>query len=246
MPFILAGVEMDNHDLLYNLLELSHPWRVLDIRDDLRDRQIDVWIGIEQPRKSWIFGRTPPAQQTTEHVWRHANLGAMRCVIHASLPLDTDTTDLRWCGETNAPFTRSMSLHVAALMSQGVPLQHICTLLDVSVEDLWKFRHRLNSGAASLSGPGQAAGSGKAGGDPGNLPEPDDPIWEALLEGSASIDIRILSLKLLLAKMRDQMQAIKDQEVRTLKAYELQRYFARNEKQLAYELAQLRKNRALH
>ena len=233
---------MDNHDLLYNLLELSQPWRVLDIRDDLRDRQVDVWIGVEQPRKSWIFGRAPSAPRTTEHVWRHANLGATRCVVHASLPTDADTSTLRWCGDKEAPFTRSMSLQVAALMSQGVPLQHICTLLDVSVEDLWKFRHRLNSGAAGLSGAGPADVSGKEVGNLDNVPEPDDPIWEALLDGSASIDIRILSLKLMLAKMREQMLAITDQEVRILKTFELQRYFARNRKQLGHELAQLRKS----
>jgi hypothetical protein len=72
------------------------------------------------------------------------------------------------------------------------------------------------------------------------VPEPDHPVWEKLLDGSTSIDIRVLGLRLLLAKMREQMQAITDREVRMLKSYELQRYFARNQRQLAYELAQLR------
>ncbi len=64
-------------------------------------------------------------------------------------------------------------------------------------------------------------------------------VGYALLDGSTNIDIRVLSLKLLLTKLREQMRVITDAEVRVLKAYELQRYFLRYEQMLGHELGQL-------
>ena len=56
-----------------------------------------------------------------------------------------------------------------------------------------------------------------------------------------AIDVRLLSLRLLLTKMREQMRLITDPEVRLLKCYELQRFFVRYEKTLGHELAQIEK-----
>lgn len=234
---------MTDIDLLYYVLELELPWQILQIRDDLRSRQIDVWVGTEPPKRSWIFGRKPPAKEASEYVWRHANLGTMRCVVHASLPIHANTANQPWCGKADMPFTRAMALQVATMISQGMSLQRVCALLDIPVEDLWKFRHRLDSGQVGLATDASAAAmQAKQPGSQSLVADPDDPVWEKLLDGSADIDIRILSLKLLLTKMREQMLAITDKEVRLLKRYELQRYFARNEKLLGHELAQLRRH----
>jgi hypothetical protein len=232
---------MTNTNLLGYLLELEQPWQILQIRNDLRSRQVDIWIGTEAPKRSWMFGRRPSVEQASECVWRHANLGTMRCVIHASLSGNEDTTDLPWCGKVDMPFTRAMALKVTTLISHGMSFQQVCTLLDIPVEDLWKFRHRLDSGQAGLSAdevPTVTMPAVQAGGQ-GRVADPDDAVWEKLLDGSTDIDIRLLSLKLLLTKLREQMQAITDKEVRMLKRYELQRYFVRHEKQLGHELAQL-------
>lgn len=230
---------MDNIDLFYYMLDLKAPWRIFDIRDDLRDGQLDVWVGIEPPRKSWIFGRTPPVQKTKDYVWRHVGLGTKRCFVHASLPADVGIEDISCFGEKGLPFSRALNLQVATLFSHGMTLQHICAVLDLPISDIWKFRHRLDSGQANLSSRSTEAGEQAVA--KSAVPEPDDPMWERLLEGALTLDIRILSLKLLMNKMREQMQAITDKEVRTLKSYELQRYFAKNERQLGHELAQLRK-----
>jgi hypothetical protein len=233
---------MNDFGLLCDILKLKAPWRVLEVRDDLRTNQLDLWIGVEPPRKSWIFGRAAPEQGGDEYVWRHANLGALRCVIHASLPDGTDTADLHWCGERDGPFTHALSQKVAALISAGVPLHHICSVLDLAVEELWKFRYAIDKGKSRISPEAlEAPTAGDAARDEA-VPLPDDPVWQALLEGNVRIDIRILGLKLFLAKLREQMPSIKDDEVRTLKCYELQRYFARNVGYLAHELAQLRRH----
>lgn len=124
-----------------------------------------------------------------------------------------------------------MARQIAAMLREGVKLQSVCAILDIAFADLWKFKHSLDSGRSGLAAPTPAVAS--------RVPEADDPIWEQLLNGSRDIDIRMLSLKLLLAKLWDQMRVISAPEVSQLKAYEIQRYFVRYEATLGHELAQL-------
>ncbi|HNB89487.1 MAG TPA: hypothetical protein PLP91_03795, partial [Plasticicumulans sp.] len=78
-----------------------------------------------------------------------------------------------------------------------------------------------------------------AGAAPG-LPEADDPVWGRLAGGDISIDIGVLSLKLLLTRVRSQYEAMPDDESRRLKARELHRFFVKNLRMLGAELQQLR------
>lgn len=72
------------------------------------------------------------------------------------------------------------------------------------------------------------------------LPEPSDPLWMALLDGRCELNVRALGLRLLLAKLRTQISAISDDDVRMIKLVELHRYFARHKAGLGHEIAQLR------
>ena len=72
------------------------------------------------------------------------------------------------------------------------------------------------------------------------MPDVTDPVWLRLLDGDLSLDIKVLSLKLMLTKLRSQLDLIHDEEVRLLKLKELHRYFVKNERVLNHELAQLR------
>lgn len=76
------------------------------------------------------------------------------------------------------------------------------------------------------------------------LPEPSDPLWMAVLEGRCELNVRALGLRLLLAKLRTQINVISDDDVRMLKLVELHRYFTRHQAALDHEIAQLRDWRA--
>jgi hypothetical protein len=67
-----------------------------------------------------------------------------------------------------------------------------------------------------------------------------DPVWLKLIEGQVDLDIRALSLKLLMTRLRSQLEVITDEEVRMLKLRELHRYFVKNARMLGHELSQLR------
>lgn len=228
---------MKSEDLLRSVLEVEAPWQIVKVRDDLGKRQVDVWIAQQTGRSGWFFGSKATVPQDREQVWRHINLGGSRCLIHAVPAVLPGGQAPLWCGDGDLPFTRAMSRQIASMLLEGVKFQSICSILDVTVADLWKFKHSLDSGKAGLSSappppPVAAAPSTR-------VPEADDPVWEKLLDGSTNIDIRVLSLKLLLTKLREQMRVITDAEVRVLKAYELQRYFLRYEQMLGHELGQL-------
>lgn len=220
---------MKSEDLLRQALAIEAPWQIVRVRDDLARRQVDVWVAPAAARGGWFFNARPQVDGRREQVWRHINLGHSRCLVHAEPPADSGELPA-WCGDDELPFSRAMTRQIADMLREGVKLQSVCALLDIAIGDLWKFKHSLDNGRIGLSA-GEAAAS--------RVPDAEDAVWQRLLDGSAQLDIRVLSLKLLLAKLREQMRVISDPEVRQLKAYELQRYFVRYEATLGHELAQL-------
>jgi hypothetical protein len=72
------------------------------------------------------------------------------------------------------------------------------------------------------------------------VPDVTDPVWMQLVNGEMKLDIRVLSLKLMLTRVRSQLEVISDDEVRLLKLRDLHRYFVKNERVLGHELAQLK------
>jgi len=230
---------MKAEDLLHKLLDIKAPWQIVNIREDLGKQQVDVWVAHQTGKSRWLFGvKTTSVHEDKEHAWRHINLGDTRCVIHAEA--SHESSALPWRGEVGQPFTHAMSRVIVAMMRDGIRLQSICAILDITVGDLWKFKHGMDSGKTGLTTVPTTASAEEAGTE-SRIPEPDSPVWPSLLDGSVNIDIRLLSLKLLLTRMRDQMRVIIDPEVRALKCYELQRFFARYEKTLGHELSQIEK-----
>ncbi|MBT9520063.1 MAG: hypothetical protein IV101_04140 [Dechloromonas sp.] len=228
---------MKLEELLHHTLAIHAPWRIVRVRNDLGKSQIDIWVSREAQRSGWFFATRSSPTPGSEQIWRHINIGNARCIVHAVIPSDVEDADLQWLGEASQPFTRAFARQIAGMFMQGVSFASVCALLDLPVADLWKFKHRLDTGKSGLSAQGSAADANSA-----QVPAPNDPIWEELLSGSLQLDIRILSLKLLLTKLREQFSVIGDSEVRNLKAHELQRYFTRHEKMLSHELAQLARN----
>lgn len=237
---------MKGADWLHHVMEIDHPWHIHDISFNPRQRRIDLWVSRMAERGGWFSRARPPAAQGPEQVWRHTNFGGCRCFVH--LTADDSRVPDSWSGDDKAPFTRALARQVAALLLEGIKIPTICALLDIPLEDLWKFKHHLDSGRTGLGTVNPLRAStpamrGVASADAATaVPDLQDPVWESLLEGSVDIDIRVLSLKLLLSKLREQMRVIKDADVRMLKTHEIYRYFSRHEHLLGHELKQLRRS----
>lgn len=241
----------DPQQVLRKLLQIEEPWTVTESLLDAARRRHDIWISLETPRGWFGLGRAKAPPSAPPVSWRHVNFGDWEVHVHVAAPPSADLSHQPWTGDADLPFSRALTRQVFAHLREGCSLQSICALLRLPIADLWRFRYALDSGrwsAAGMPPPGEApaAGAPSAGdapareqGDP-DVPDPADPVWIALLDGSLPIEIRALGLRLLLTRLRAQFELIADAEVRSLKLQECRRYFLKNKHLLAHELAQLR------
>lgn len=248
--------------LLNRLLEIEPPWTVRDCQWSTSGKRVELSIGVQLP-KTW-FGQARAPENESVRRWRHINIGAHQCYIRAYVPRGVSLGRQAWVANGDMGFSHAMTKQIFAMLSEGVEYGAICNLLEISFQDLWKFKFALDSGKAGIeqkavpatagpaSGvaraapvmPGAAGASatemaGHAGVPADGVPDVTDPVWQELAEGRVSLDIRMLSLKLLLTRVRTQMEVIHDREVRVSKLRELHRYFLKNERMLGHEIAQL-------
>jgi hypothetical protein len=249
--------------VLSRLLLVRPPWEVRDFRVDEHTRTCEVLIGLEPERRGW-FGRVRPNPWgETTHRWEHLPLSGMKLALVVALPNGVDVKRTVWMGDRGMPFTRPLAHLVFAYFKEGVSLQSVCRLLDLPLQDLWRYRLALDTGRAGAHGESAATASESgfaasrssqpaatsilpASGGPaegpdahGGVPQWDHPVWIRLINGELSLDIKMFSLKLMLSRVRSQLAVITDDEVRELKIRELHRYFVKNARMLGHELKQL-------
>jgi hypothetical protein len=221
-----------------HLLRLDEPWTVTRCETHRALRRQDLWVALEEPRGWFGLGRRPP-RPTESRSWRHLNFGDWQVHLHVTLPQGADLSRLAWAGERDQPFTRALSQQIFALLKAGCSFQAAGDLLEVPQADVWRFRYFLDHGRWSGAEPPPTQLAPAPGGED-DLPAANDPVWLAVLEGRLQLDVRALGLKLLLTRLRAQLDLIPDKEVRQLKVHEFHRYFSKNRHLLAFELDQIR------
>lgn len=252
--------------LLRQLLSISGAWEISDYQLEVRKQRCDVWIG-PLVERNW-FGRpkTPPTRGQ-QHTWQHLSFGNIRFVVHVSAPVGLDLGRLPWTGTVGMPFTHALAHQIFVMFNEGMTLPAICKLMHLSLNDVWKYRFAIDNGlvqsqtaaapaaparpvapvAAAAAAPVPAMPAAANGAmavdletDDGTVPDVTDPVWLRLASGDLKLDIKVLSLKLMLTKVRSQLEVISDDEVRMLKLRDLHRYFVKNERVLGHELSQLK------
>lgn len=251
--------------LLRQLLSITGAWEITDYQLDARKQRCDVWVGPKVER-GW-FGRPKKAApaRLQQHTWQHVALGPIRFFVHLAAPSGVELARVAWTGDAGMPFTHALAQQVFVMFNEGMPLPSICKLMGLTLNDVWRYRFAIDNGlvqsqpaaapapatpahatpahatpapvapaAPAPSAPAPAAEADSA------VPDVTDPVWMDLVTGDMKLDIRVLSLKLMLTRVRSQLELISDDEVRLLKLRDLHRYFVKNERVLGHELAQLR------
>ncbi len=233
----------DATGLWRQLLQIQEPWTVRECRADEFNRCMEIRVGVEAPRGWFRLGRSTAAGE--EFVWRHIGFGDWRVRLSVIVPQGSEPPRHAWAGEVGMPFTRALDREVLALLGEGVGMTGVCSLLDIPMSELWRYRHAIDNGklsvdayASSKAVPAPAANE-PAGSASSRVPDVADPVWQRLVEGSLEIDVRVLGLQMLLSRLRSQAALIADEQVRAVKLRELHRYFVRNERMLAHELGQM-------
>ena len=183
--------------------------------------------------------------------------------MHLSAPSGSELARLPWTGDNGMPFTHALAQQVFVMFNEGMSLPAICKMMGLTLNDVWRYRFAIDNGLVQSQSGGVAAAAATAAaattqpaarpalvarpavapvadlGD-GGVPDVTDPVWMQLVNGEMKLDIRVLSLKLMLTRVRSQLEVISDDEVRLLKLRDLHRYFVKNERVLGHELAQLK------
>lgn len=153
-----------------------------------------------------------------------------RALLLGQLPLEVRALSLRLL---LSKLQREASLHRDAdLHAQAAADLHRYVLRNQTVlgHELAQLQAVLRAGTPATA---------PAAGARGALPAVTDPLWMELLQGQRALEVRALGLKLLLSKLRGQIDRIQDDELRMVKLVELHRYFERNQAMLGHELAQI-------
>lgn len=228
---------MKDAELCRWLLEVNEPWDVSRVRVDTHSREVHAYLSTG---KTW-FGRYLPDQPRSR--WRHTNIGVYKTYIHANLPEQGDgQAPQSFLGKSASDFTHGLARRVIQCLQDGLRYRQVCALLDIDIHLAWQIKHAIESGQLAAAGPDLRAGlqlDNPAGQADSRIPPCDDGVWLRLLATDGPFEIRLLSLKLLLTRARQDFAKAHDADLRILRINELRRFFIKHEKHLQHEIAQL-------
>ncbi len=256
-------------ELLARAANIPPPWRATRCHVDAVGRMVHLWVTrhpVQQviKKRNWlgittVQAASPPPPEGPDLHWRHLNCMDFTCTIHTTDRLDPRHHDLPWFGQKGLPFSNGLSKQVFTCLVEGLEFSAICTLLNVTFADLWRFKYGLDNGlvkfdyvATRKTGlPGAAAAGGDGPADAqmpaaapllsdSGVPDASSLVWERLLTGTLVIETKTLGFQLILTKLRQQVSVQQTDDVKLLKVRELHRYVERNARGLDVELQQLR------
>ncbi len=246
---------LTNSAILNVVLGVSDPWEVTKFHVNHNLKRIEVWIDQQsapKTQRSWFGFKKEVAKQAASSAtgyspWRHLNLAGWPIYVHSPAPTPATLMHMPWTGEPGQHFSHGMSRLIFTMMGEGASLATICAALQVNLTDLWKYKMALDNGRVGVRANGanparnsavqhELAAMATVGSVVPNL---DDSVWQALAAGAMDIEIKTLSLRLLLTRVKSQYLMAADDEVRTLGIRELHRFFDKNQRALSHELAQI-------
>lgn len=259
---------MANISILDLILSIKSPCEIVKRTVNHNQRRIDVWVALQaalasqdaSTKSSW-FGfkkAAPKAAQAIETLdltefnsWRHLDLADWQIVVHTPSPTPSAMLNEPWTGVVGQHFSHSLSRVIFAMLAEGASFAVICTTLKLNLTDVLKYKFALDKGQVGVLTQGAAAAQrtvlpsetrSGTGANVSVVPSFDHAVWTAIAAGKLDIEIKTLSLRLLLTKVKSQFTVAFDDEVRTLRVRELHRYFEKNQRALSHEIAQINFN----
>lgn len=256
---------MANISILDLILGIKSPCEIVKRTVNHNQRRIDIWVTLQASlasqdvttKSSW-FGfkkAVPKVSQALEitdftafNAWRHLDLADWQIVVHTPSPTPPAMLNQPWTGVVGQHFSHSLSRVIVSMLAEGASLAVICTTLKVNLTDLFKYKFALDKGQVGILSQGTAVpqttallGETRLGAGTivSVVPSLDNAVWTAIASGKLDIEIKTLSLRLLLTKVKSHFRLAVDDEVRILHVRELHRYFEKNQRSLTHELAQI-------
>lgn len=256
---------MANISIFDLILDVKFPCEIVKRTANHSQKRMDVWIALQatpanqyaSTKSNWfgfkkaspkVAHALPDLDLTEFNSWRHLDLADWQIVVHTPSPTPPAMLNKPWTGAVGQHFSHSLSRVIFAMLAEGASFAVICTALKVNLADLLKYKFALDKGqigvlpqyaaAAHITALPSAARHG-AGVNASVVPAFDHAVWTAIAAGKLDIEIKTLSLRLLLTKVKSQFIVALDDEVRTLRVRELHRYFEKNQRALTHEITQI-------
>lgn len=245
---------MNDSEFCKSVIGVSAPWEVTRVKITSGEKRIDIWVGIAT--KGGLLSRASKALKAGPvSSWRHLNMANHQVYVHCENPDAIGDHTYSWVGQPGLELTRGMAKRVVRLLSEGVSYGLVCAILKLQLKDVWPIKRALDEGRLLLGGKRvTVAQKRKAANtspedslnEPGNesVPAIDAVVWERVAAGDMDEYIRPIALKLLVTKIRGQLQNIHDREDRLVKLNEIRRYVVKHERSLERELAFLNEHTA--
>ena len=135
------------HDWMGQILGVTAPWQVTDVRVQPSTGIVSVQIEQPEPMSRFWLGRrnTVGARKLR---WDHIGVAGHRCEVILIVRAGQKVPEASWAGEADMPFTRGLSRLVLDLLLEGIGMSQLCRMLELPFSDLWKYKYRIDQGQA--------------------------------------------------------------------------------------------------
>lgn len=238
---------MRDKELISSVLGLDDKWQIQDLSVNAKQQRLDVILVPSAPRMSFFFqekpidcggcGRSIPSRLLTHAAqWRHHNLGTFHTYIQAALPQDMQCErsvgcpfDKPYLGTIGQPVTHGLRRTIIGLLNEGLSSSKICRVLDLDLQTVWSIEQ----------GNAAAEPEKEESLEDADLPDLGHPGWRAMASGDWHLKTKLLSLSLLLSRLRSQFNHADNDDLRQRKLHELRQFFLKNKALLSTEIEQL-------
>lgn len=254
---------MQDLDFCKQLLGLTDPWQVEAVELDQPSNRLDIYIGFGTTGKKGLFGGSgsilcPHCQtelpRTGDYdavTLRHLPLANLRTYLHVP-PNGSVNSDQPGCDcmrEWAAPgskFTHAMQEHIVTALQSAASNQAAAKLAGISSSETREISEL--TGITPSNREAQETGrdtfdsshdSHEFQIESGNVPEPSHPGWQRLINGQLPIETDSVALRMLLQRVRSNLEKDPSENTRLAGAQALRQFFIKNQQMLKREIGSL-------
>jgi len=254
---------MQDLDFCKQILGLSDPWQVEAVEIDPPSNRLDIYVGFGTGTRKGLFGSSqnlcpqchtelPRTGDYEAVTLRHLPLAGLRTYLHVppSGAVKSDQADCicmhDWAASSTR-FTEPMQEQIVLALQNAVTNQAAAKLAGVSSAEVREI-----SEATGIVPPGREADSEtpRAAAEPveaheyqledtGKVPGTSHSGWQRLIKGGLPIQTDSVALRMLLQRIRGNVEKDPSQQTRLAGAQALRQFFLKNQQLLSREIEML-------
>lgn len=251
---------MQDLDFCKQVLGLSDPWQVEAVEIDQPSNRLDIYIGFGATGKKGLFGGSNQVQCSHCHTdlprsgdydavtLRHLPIAGLRTYLHVPPPgaVKSDQPDCACMHEWAAAgtkFTEAMQEHVAIALQSAPTNQAAAKLAGISSSEAREISEATGIAPAGneYADDEHAAAADHESHefhivDSSNVPDVSHKGWQRLINGELPIQTDSVALRMLLQRIRTNLEKNPSADTRRNGAHALRQFFVKNQQLLKREI----------